>query len=110
MKDDSALLKHIHDSIEKIQKYTQLGEVSFINDTMVHDAVIRIFEIIGEAAKGLSDAVKSKYSEIPWKQISGMRDFLIHVYFAVKLETIWTTIQDDLPNLKKAVEEELNLP
>ena len=110
MKDDSALLKHIHDSIVKIQKYTQLGELAFLGDTMVHDAVIRNFEIIGEATKGLSDAVKCKYPEIPWKQIAGMRDFLIHVYFAVKLETIWITIQDDLPNLKMAVERELNIP
>lgn len=108
MKDDLALLRHILDSVLRIEKYILAGEVAFLADTMIQDAVIRNFEVIGEATKGLSDAVKAKYPEIPWKQIAGMRDFLIHVYFGVKLETVWKTTKD-LPELKKAVENELNL-
>ena len=106
MKDDLSLLNHILDSIERIQKYVEVGEKVFMADTMVQDAVIRNFEIIGEAVKGLSEEIKDRNPTVPWKQISGMRDFLIHVYFGVKLETVWETI-GDLVELKKAVEIEL---
>ena len=75
---------------------------------MIQDAVVRNFEVIGEATKCLSDAVRTQYPDIPWKQIAGMRDFLIHVYFGVKLETIWKTVMQDLPSLKKAVDAALN--
>lgn len=74
---------------------------------MIQDAVIRNFEVIGEAVKGLSIPFKDQHPSIPWKQIAGMRDFLIHVYFGVKLETVWQTIAKDLPPLKSLAKQEL---
>ena len=107
MKDDLVLLQHIRDSILKIEEYVAGGEAEFLSTSLIQDAVIRNFEIIGEATKGLSDQTKLAYPEIPWRNVSGMRDFLIHVYFGVKLELIWQTIQTNLPPLKTAVLTEI---
>ena len=107
MKDDFSLLSHILDSIKRIEKYVEVGEKAFLVDTMVQDAVIRNFEVIGEAVKNLSDGLRDRSPTVPWKQISGMRDFLIHVYFGVKLETVWETVQDH-PELRRVVEAELS--
>lgn len=99
---------HIQDAIERIETYVVAGYEAFSTNLMMQDAVIRNFEVIGEAVKGLSQDLKDRHSGIPWKQIAGMRDFLIHVYFGVKLETIWQTIQRDLPPLKEGVKRELS--
>ena len=66
-------------------------------------AVIRCLEIIGEAVKKIPTNIKEKYSEIPWKEIGGMRDKLIHEYFGVDIETIWDTIHGDLTPLKELI-------
>ncbi len=80
--------------------------MAFLHDTKTQDAIIRNFGIIGEATKGLSKALKERHSEIEWKQISGMRDFLIHVYFGVNLERVWQTVETDLEPLKSVIEAE----
>ena len=104
MKDDSVYLHHIIDAIEKILEYTNgLDDKEFLTNNLVQDAVIRQLEVIGEAAKLLSNLTKQKLEDIPWKDISGMRDKLIHGYFGVDLGAVWQTVQDDLPKLEKAV-------
>jgi uncharacterized protein with HEPN domain len=107
VKGDQVLLKHILDSIERIEEYAKAGESSFYSSTMIQDAVIRNIEIIGEATKGLSEGLQNRRPEIQWKQIARMRDFLIHVYFGVKLETVWLAIQDDIPPLRAVVRAEI---
>ena len=72
---------------------------------MIIDAVVRNFEIIGEAAKNLSRKTKSRLSDIPWEDITGMRNKMIHEYFGVDLEIIWKTIQEAVPDLKKAIKK-----
>jgi uncharacterized protein with HEPN domain len=72
---------------------------------MVQDAVIRNLEVIGEAVKGLSDDLRSANPDVPWKQIAGMRDVLIHHYFGVKLETDWQVVIDHLPPLRDRVRQ-----
>ncbi len=74
------------------------------SDKKTQYAVIRCLEVIGEAAKKIPDKSRTKYPAIPWPEISGMRDKLIHDYFGIDLETVWDTIQEDLLPLKKAVE------
>jgi uncharacterized protein with HEPN domain len=103
VKDDLVLLQHIRDCILRIEEYTAGGEEEFYASTLTQDAVIRNFEVIGEATKGLTTGTTQAYPEIPWRNIAGMRDYLIHVYFGVKLELVWQTIQTDLPPLKSAV-------
>jgi len=75
------------------------------SNRMLSLALVRLFEIIGEAAAGLSEAFKEKYSEVPWKQIIGMRHRLIHGYFDVDLDIVWQTIMNDLPTLREQLEQ-----
>jgi uncharacterized protein with HEPN domain len=111
MKSDLLYIEHILDSIEKIESYTKdLTKKDFSKNDLVQDAVIRNFEIIGEASKKISNDLKQTYHEISWKGISGMRDKLIHDYMGVDFKVIWTTIKKDLPILKiKMTEVKINL-
>lgn len=108
MREKSPLffLKDIQNSLNKILKYVEnINFEQFINDDKTKDAVERNFEIIGEAVKNLSEEFKSAYPNIPFKQIAGMRDKLIHDYFGVDYEIIWETIQNKLPELNKNIIE-----
>ncbi len=76
---------------------------AFVLDRMRYSAVIREFEIIGEAVGKLSEELKCQYSEIPWQDVKDFRNLLTHEYFGVDLEIVWNTIRDDLPMLMDAV-------
>lgn len=105
MKDDLAFIEHILLCIDKIQQYTKnLTPQDFNNDELIQDAVIRNIEIIGEATKKISKHLKSQYHEIPWKEMSGMRDKLIHDYFGVDVDVVWQTVKEDIPYLKSLIE------
>lgn len=69
------------------------------------DATVRRIEIIGEAAKNIPDTFRAKYQEVPWKDIAGMRDVIIHSYFRVDLNAVWKTIKKDIPELKTKIEK-----
>jgi uncharacterized protein with HEPN domain len=105
MKDDRVYLYHILDSIEYIKSDTSGGEDVFMGDRRIRDAVIRNLEIIGEAVKKISDDFKKKYPNIPWRQIAGMRDKLIHEYFGVNLTIVWDTVVEFLPVLERQLRE-----
>ena len=104
MKDDRIYLQHIRDSIGRILEYTSGGPDEFIHDNKIQDAVIRNLEIIGEAVKHLSDDLRNPNSDIPWKQIAGMRDELIHEYFGVDIRIVWNVIEHHLPALKEKID------
>ncbi len=106
MKDDSIYIDHILQCINNILEYTKdLNKQEFSRNNLVQDAVIRNFEIIGEATKKVSNDYKQVYYDIPWKAMSGMRDKLIHDYIGVDIAVIWKTIKEDLPPLKKKLED-----
>ena len=101
MKDDKAYMNHIKKAIQKIEKYIfEINFEVFNSNTMIHDAVIRQLEIIGEATKNLSEDFIKIYPNIPWKLIAGMRDRLIHQYFGVDLKAVWKTVKEDFDLLK----------
>lgn len=103
MKNDLLYVSNIQECIEAIESYTFDGKKIFMETRMIQDAVIRNFEVIGEATKRLSPEFKAKYPEVPWRRIAGLRDVLIHDYLRVDLDEIWGIIVSDLPNLKSAI-------
>lgn len=103
MKDDRSYLLHIRDAISRIKSYTEAGRDSFLKDTKTQDAVVRNLAIVGEAAKRLSQELKDRHPEVPWKQIAGMRDRVIHNYIEVNLEIVWDTVERGVPELEATV-------
>ena len=97
-------LQHILDAISKVEDYLEgIDRQTFSERSLIQDGVIRQIEIIGEAVRRLSRDLRDQYPKIPWQDIAGMRDKLIHDYFGVDLETVWLTALDDLPVLKAKV-------
>lgn len=104
MKKDKAYLQDILEAISDIEKFVKnITEREFHKDKEKQYAILKALEIIGEAAKNLSKELKAKYCKIPWRDIGGMRDKLIHMYFGVKLDLVWETINNELPELKKQI-------
>jgi len=102
--NDEVYLSHIVDAIERIEEYCQgVSRQKFLKNKMVAAAAVRELEIIGEAARNVSREFRKMNPELPWKQMTGTRNRLIHEYFGVDLEIVWQTIIQDLPNLKNSV-------
>lgn len=108
-RSDRVYLQDILESIEMILSYMgSKTEFEFVNDLMLQDAVVRRFEIIGEASSKLSEIIKTNNPEIQWRLMKGMRNKLIHEYFGVSPVTIYSTIQQDIPILKEQLEKIVN--
>lgn len=107
MKKDSIIyIEHITVCISRIKEYTEgIDEDGFLKSNLIQDAVIRNFEIIGEATKKLNEDFRAKYSEIEWKKIAGMRDKLIHEYNGVDLWAVWGVVENIIPTLDTQIEE-----
>lgn len=104
-KDFTIYIDEIIDSISHIEKYTNNVAIEhFQEDDYMQDAVIRRFQIIGEAAKRIPDEFKQNHQDVPWKLATGLRDVLIHNYNEVNLDRLWQTITEDLPGFKQQLE------
>lgn len=110
MRDPELYLKDILEAINSIERFVDgVNFDTFKNDDMRASAVIRKFEIIGEASKNVPDSIKQQYPSIPWKDMAGMRDRLIHFYFGIKYDLVWNTIKKDIPRIKPLIHKILTV-
>lgn len=102
--DDASRLQHILDAAQRAVQYIRGKKRADLDkDDLLSLALIRLLEIIGEAAWGISDTLRAKYPEIAWRQMAGMRNRLIHGYFDVNNDLVWETVRTELPPLIKMV-------
>ena len=102
-KDPRVYLAHILECTDRIEQYLGQNREAFLRSTMVQDAVIRNFEVIGEAAKRIPEQFRVEHAVIPWRLMAGFRDVLIHDYEGVDLERVWRIAHEDLPAVKMAI-------
>ncbi len=103
-KDDLLYVKHMLNEIEKMQLFIADDE----RDDKTFYAVIRCFEVMSEASKHISDGFKQQHAKLPWQQIKGMRNALVHDYLGINPKSLWDTVNDDIPPLQKQLEKLLN--
>jgi uncharacterized protein with HEPN domain len=96
------ILRNMQDAEEFIQGYSY---DKFASDKKTLNAVIRSIEVIGEATKRVPDEIREKYPSVPWKEMAGMRDKLIHFYFGVDREAVWLVVKERIPSLKPLIEQ-----
>lgn len=106
-KDPRVFLAQILECSERVAKYTTEGKKAFLADRMIQDAVIRNFEVIGEAAKRVPEEYRQGRREIPWRGLAAFRDVLIHQYEGVDLQEVWRVIEKELPTLEAAIKRVL---
>jgi len=104
MRDPRERLRDILEAISAIERYQPKDKIAFERDEMLQVWFLRHLQIIGEAARALSDEVRNLAPDIPWAKIIGMRNVLVHDYFDIDTEIVWDAVKRDIPMLKKAVE------
>lgn len=107
MRDDAVYLRHIAECIRRVEENTVVGKAEFLNSHTVQDATLRNLQTMSEATQRLSGAARLTQPEVEWSKISAFRNVLVHNYLGIDLELIWKVIEEDLPELKRAVEEML---
>jgi len=98
--DDNVRIRHILDAAREAVDFSQGRSRADLNsDRQLNLSLVRLLEIIGEAARGISTEFRQEHPDLPWKSMVGMRDRLIHAYFDVNLDVVWETVKEDLPSL-----------
>ena len=105
MTRDERRLSDILEAINKIDRFAGEGRVAFDNDERTQVWMAHYVQIIGEAARALSEEFQAQHPQVPWSQIIGMRHILVHDYFGVDLGEVWTVVERDLPVLRQQVED-----
>jgi len=101
-KDNAIYLEHMLDCIQRIEKYVESKQQFYVSQ-LVQDAVIRNLQVMAESSQRLAEGIKQKNPDVPWKQISGFRNVLVHDYLGVDLDVIWSVVELELPKLQKAL-------
>jgi uncharacterized protein with HEPN domain len=108
-RSDKGYLADIQDALDQIKQYVEGYTLEqFVNDRKTQDAIVRNLEIMGEAAKHVSAALKKRHPEIPWKSMAGVRDRLIHDYFGINHEIVWQILTQELPSLELNIRKVLD--
>jgi len=100
----------IAEAIERIEKYASKGREAFEDDELIQNWILHHLQVIGEAARAISEELKDEHDEMPWQQIVGMRHILVHRYFEVDIDLIWSVVEDDVPVLKQQIDLILKEP
>jgi uncharacterized protein with HEPN domain len=108
VKDDRTYLLHMLDAIAQLERHAGTGKERFLAERTIQDAVIRNFEVLGQAVKNMSAALRSANPVVPWKTIAGMRDKLAHEYFGVNLPLLWDVLETQLIPLRTAIQHILS--
>lgn len=105
MRDDGERLRDIQEAIERIEKYTARGREAFDAEELIQTWVLHHLQIIGEAVRAISTDTKNEAASIEWSKIIGMRNILVHNYFAIDKDLVWAVVENELPKLKMEVEK-----
>lgn len=108
MRDDIERVRDVHEAIERIEKYAARGREAFDADELIQTWVLHHLQIIGEAVRAISAETKEDADSIEWSKIVGMRNILVHNYFAIDRDLVWAVIENDLPNLKSEIAKLMN--
>ena len=103
MRDDRERLFDILEAIERTEKHTAIDRSSFESDELVQTWMVHHVQIIGEAAAQLSDDFKRNHHDVPWRAIAAMRNAIVHAYFRVDIDEVWSVIANDIPPLKQRI-------
>ena len=104
MRDDRQRLLDICEAMERIEKYTVRGRSAFESSELIQNWVLRHLQIIGEACRSVSSEFKTQHPEVPWSQAIGMRNILVHHYFEMDVDAVWSAVEHDLPKLKQQLQ------
>ena len=104
MRDDLERLRDILEAIDRIERYSVRGEETFRSDELIQNWMIRNIQVIGEAARSLSQDFRDRTPPIPWSEIIGMHHVVVHRYFGIDIDIVWQVISSDLPALKRQIE------
>lgn len=110
MRDHRERLRDILESIEHIERYSSKGRAACEADELIQSWFVRHLQIIGEAARTIPDTVRAQAPEIPWSDIVGMRHVLVHDYFGIDREAVWSVVDQQLPALKQEIRKLLERP
>jgi uncharacterized protein with HEPN domain len=103
-RDYRVFLDDIMEAVGKIFEYTQgFTRDQFLTDRKTVEAVVWNLQIIGEASKNVPEEIRSVYPDLPWRDMTGLRNIIVHQYFEINLDVIWKVIQNDLPNLERQI-------
>lgn len=105
MRDDNERLLDIQEAIANIERYAVRGREAFEREELIQTWMVHHMQILGEAATGVTKELRDRSPNVPWKKITGMRNILVHGYFGIDLDIVWRVVEQDLPELKTALQE-----
>ena len=108
MRDDREKLQDILEAIERIERYSKLGKSNFEENELIQVWITNNLQIIGEASRALTAGFRERHPEIPWSQAIGMRNILVHNYFEIDVEIVWSVVEQNLPDLKNKMQKILS--